>query len=58
MAIRQKHIRWYKLRANFDAMCVIDFRKGCYVGRELTIRTEHRGVMCKRILPCMPYPDT
>ncbi|KAL2123949.1 hypothetical protein VTJ04DRAFT_314 [Mycothermus thermophilus] len=35
----------------------IDFRKGCYVGQELTVRTEHRGVVRKRILPCLLYPE-
>ncbi|KAK4143975.1 uncharacterized protein C8A04DRAFT_28319 [Dichotomopilus funicola] len=35
----------------------IDFRKGCYMGQELTIHTEHRGVVRKRILPCVLYPD-
>ncbi|KAL2271827.1 hypothetical protein VTJ83DRAFT_1198 [Remersonia thermophila] len=34
----------------------IDFRKGCYVGQELTVRTEHRGVVRKRVLPCLLYP--
>lgn len=34
----------------------IDFHKGCYVGQELTIRTKHRGVVRKRILPCVVYP--
>ncbi|EAQ84093.1 hypothetical protein CHGG_10497 [Chaetomium globosum CBS 148.51] len=43
--------------SNTDAMHAIDFRKGCYVGQELTIRTEHRGVVRKRILPCVLYPD-
>ncbi|KAK4032224.1 hypothetical protein C8A01DRAFT_50939 [Parachaetomium inaequale] len=43
--------------SNADAMRAIDFRKGCYVGQELTIRTEHRGVVRKRILPCVLYPD-
>ncbi|KGQ10306.1 Putative transferase CAF17 [Beauveria bassiana D1-5] len=33
----------------------VDFHKGCYVGQELTIRTKHRGVVRKRILPCMVY---
>ncbi|KAK4138274.1 Aminomethyltransferase folate-binding domain-containing protein [Trichocladium antarcticum] len=37
--------------SNIDAMGGIDFRKGCYVGQELTIRTEHRGVVRKRVLP-------
>lgn len=29
----------------------VNFRKGCYVGQELTIRTHHTGVVRKRILP-------
>jgi folate-binding Fe-S cluster repair protein YgfZ len=29
----------------------VDFRKGCYVGQELTIRTYHTGVIRKRIVP-------
>ncbi|KAK7736270.1 ccr4 associated factor [Cytospora paraplurivora] len=43
------------LEANLDVMGGIDFRKGCYVGQELTIRTKHRGVVRKRILPVMLY---
>ncbi|RWA11873.1 hypothetical protein EKO27_g3246 [Xylaria grammica] len=43
--------------SNMDVMGGIDFRKGCYVGQELTIRTRHRGVVRKRILPCMLYRD-
>ncbi|KAK3985945.1 hypothetical protein QBC44DRAFT_403475 [Cladorrhinum sp. PSN332] len=39
--------------SNLDFMNAIDFRKGCYVGQELTIRTEHRGVVRKRVLPCI-----
>ena len=34
-----------------DLLNGIDFRKGCYVGQELTIRTRHTGVVRKRILP-------
>ncbi|KAI0458385.1 Aminomethyltransferase folate-binding domain-containing protein [Xylaria acuta] len=41
--------------SNMDLMGGIDFRKGCYVGQELTIRTRHRGVVRKRILPCVLY---
>lgn len=44
----------------------VDFRKGCYVGQELTVRTYHTGMVRKRILPiqlhaldgcviCCPY---
>lgn len=39
------------LESNMDYMGGIDFRKGCYVGQELTIRTRHTGVVRKRILP-------
>ncbi|KAF2636317.1 Aminomethyltransferase folate-binding domain-containing protein [Massarina eburnea CBS 473.64] len=36
---------------NFDLNQGIDFKKGCYVGQELTIRTKHTGVVRKRVLP-------
>lgn len=45
------------LDANIDLMGGVDFRKGCYVGQELTIRTKHRGVVRKRILPCVVYGE-
>lgn len=41
--------------SNVDYMGGIDFRKGCYVGQELTIRTHHTGVIRKRILPVQIY---
>ncbi|TWU73701.1 ccr4 associated factor [Metarhizium rileyi] len=43
------------LESNMEVMNGIDFHKGCYVGQELTIRTRHRGVVRKRILPCTIY---
>jgi folate-binding protein YgfZ len=43
--------------SNLDQTGAVDFRKGCYVGQELTIRTEHRGVVRKRVLPCVLYPE-
>ncbi|KAI4247171.1 MAG: hypothetical protein L6R40_001514 [Gallowayella cf. fulva] len=44
--------------SNIDYMSGVDFRKGCYVGQELTIRTHHTGVVRKRILPVQLYgPD-
>ncbi|KAI1413604.1 Aminomethyltransferase folate-binding domain-containing protein [Hypoxylon sp. FL1857] len=46
------------LESNMDVSGGIDFRKGCYVGQELTIRTRHRGVVRKRILPCLLYPSS
>lgn len=45
------------LEGNLDVMGGVDFRKGCYVGQELTIRTKHRGVVRKRVLPVMLYAD-
>lgn len=29
----------------------VDFRKGCYVGQELTVRTYHTGIVRKRTFP-------
>jgi folate-binding protein YgfZ len=43
------------MEANFDLNQAIDFKKGCYVGQELTIRTKHTGVVRKRILPVQIY---
>lgn len=43
------------LDCNMDMMRGIDFRKGCYVGQELTIRTHHTGVVRKRIVPVQLY---
>lgn len=37
--------------ANIDLMQGVDFRKGCYVGQELVIRTQHIGVVRKRVMP-------
>ncbi|OJK01710.1 hypothetical protein ASPACDRAFT_116670, partial [Aspergillus aculeatus ATCC 16872] len=46
------------LECNMDLAQAIDFRKGCYVGQELTIRTRHTGVVRKRILPVQLYADS
>ncbi|EEH10017.1 conserved hypothetical protein [Histoplasma capsulatum G186AR] len=43
------------MECNMDIMGGIDFHKGCYTGQELTIRTHHRGVVRKRILPVQLY---
>lgn len=43
------------MECNMDIARAIDFRKGCYVGQELTIRTHHTGVVRKRILPVQLY---
>lgn len=36
----------------------MDFRKGCYVGQELTVRTYHTGFVRKRILPVLLNPPS
>lgn len=43
--------------SNIDYMGGLDYRKGCYVGQELTIRTHHTGVVRKRILPVVLYGE-
>jgi folate-binding protein YgfZ len=40
---------------NIDLASGIDFKKGCYMGQELTIRTKHTGVVRKRVLPVQLY---
>lgn len=40
---------------NIDLMGGIDFKKGCYIGQELTIRTHHTGVVRRRMLPVILY---
>ena len=36
---------------------LVDFRKGCYVGQELTVRTYHTGVVRRRIFPVQLHPE-
>ncbi|KAF9582984.1 ccr4 associated factor [Lunasporangiospora selenospora] len=43
------------MECNLDYMGGIDFRKGCYVGQELTIRTHHTGTTRKRVMPVQYY---
>jgi folate-binding protein YgfZ len=43
--------------SNMDFFNGIDFRKGCYLGQELTIRTHHTGVVRKRILPVQLHKE-
>ena len=44
--------------ANLELLGAIDLRKGCYVGQELVTRTQHRGVVRRRIVACqLPSAD-
>ena len=39
------------LEYGFDELQAIDWKKGCYMGQELTARTRYRGLIRKRLLP-------
>lgn len=39
------------LEAGFDELNGIDWKKGCYVGQEVTARTKYRGLVKRRLLP-------
>ncbi|KAI9105591.1 hypothetical protein DFS34DRAFT_600017 [Phlyctochytrium arcticum] len=45
------------LESNLDLISGVDFRKGCYLGQELTIRTYHTGITRKRIMPVQFYRE-
>lgn len=40
----------YILEANFEALNGVDFRKGCYVGQEVTARMKHKTELRKRLV--------
>lgn len=39
------------LENGFDELNGVDWKKGCYMGQELTARTKYRGLVRKRLLP-------
>jgi folate-binding protein YgfZ len=39
------------LESGFDELHGIDFKKGCFVGQELTARMKYRGLVRKRLMP-------
>ncbi|MDR3439074.1 folate-binding protein [Telmatospirillum sp.] len=39
------------LENGFDELHGVDWKKGCYLGQELTARTRYRGLIKKRLLP-------
>jgi len=41
----------YPLEANFEMLHGVDFKKGCYIGQELTARMKLKVGLRKRILP-------
>lgn len=52
--------RSFPLEVNFDELNGVDFKKGCFIGQEVTSRTKRRGSVRKRLLPCIvegPMPQ-
>lgn len=39
------------MESGFDELNGVDWRKGCYIGQELTARTKYRGLVKKRLMP-------
>jgi folate-binding protein YgfZ len=39
------------LENGFDELNGVDWKKGCYIGQELTARTKYRGLIKKRLMP-------
>jgi len=51
------------LECGLDDLAGVDFRKGCYMGQELTARTRYRGLLKRRLMPVrirgpLPAPGT
>ncbi|MDR3519989.1 MAG: folate-binding protein [Acidocella sp.] len=51
------------LEAGFDELNGVDWKKGCYMGQELTARTKYRGLVKRRLVPVtlsapVPAPGT
>jgi folate-binding protein YgfZ len=41
----------YAVEANFDLLNGVDFKKGCFVGQEITSRMKRRGTVKTRLIP-------
>ena len=39
------------LENGFEELHGVDFKKGCYIGQELTARTHYRALIKKRLMP-------
>lgn len=51
------------VESNFEELHGVDFKKGCYVGQELTARTKYRGLVRRKLLAVevsgpLPQPGT
>ena len=48
------------MESGFDELHGVDFKKGCFVGQELTARMKYRGLVRKRLMPVIlkgPAPE-
>jgi len=55
--------RSFPLELNLDELNAIDFKKGCFIGQEVTSRVKRRGSVRKRLVSChvegnLPLPGT
>jgi folate-binding protein YgfZ len=41
------------MESGFEDLAGVDFRKGCYVGQEVTTRMKHRKLVRKRLMPVL-----
>lgn len=51
----------FLLECGFEELNGVDFKKGCYVGQEVTARMKHRSLVRRRLLPVAfdgPPPET
>ena len=39
------------LEAGLQHLAAVDFKKGCYIGQEVTARTHYRGLVKRRLFP-------
>ena len=46
----------FPLEGNIELLNGVSFKKGCYLGQELTARTHFRGVVRKRLVPMVASP--
>lgn len=52
----QRQMDMLPLECNLELLNGVSFGKGCYVGQELTARTQFKGVIRKRVVPVLLGP--
>ncbi len=46
------------LEAGLQHLAAVDFKKGCYIGQEVTARTHYRGLVKRRLFPITATTNT